>query len=177
MGSFGFNKEDPADYELTRAYKNFSIEHTLSPRNSPANNDMASLTSGISGLMGSSMSAIMKASAPKPISRGMMPMLTLRGFIDITAVEVLADPSEGWLYTNRALRHYSVWREMGDFPRNMLPDFAPQQVLDRVRRITQVSAQQAQNLLAANYAENAMKAQGSQNALDLIDGGRYYYRY
>ena len=52
-----------------------------------------------------------------------MPLLTLRGFIDSTAMEVLANPSQGWTYLNRALHYYQIliWREKGDIPREMIP--------------------------------------------------------
>jgi hypothetical protein len=52
-----------------------------------------------------------------------MPLLTLRGFIDSTAMEVLANPFQGWTYLNRALHYYMIpiWREKGDIPRKMIP--------------------------------------------------------
>jgi hypothetical protein len=37
-----------------------------------------------------------------------MPPLTLRGFIDSTAMELLTNPSQGWTYLNRALHYYQI---------------------------------------------------------------------
>jgi hypothetical protein len=56
-----------------------------------------------------------------------MPLLTLRGFIDNTAMEVLTNPSQGWTYLNRALHYYQIpiWKEKYDIPREMIPLVTP----------------------------------------------------
>ena len=106
-------------------------------------------------------------------------MITLQGFIDITTVEVLHDPSKGWIDLNRALQAYNlpIWKEKGDIPRNMLPEYPPQSVLDRVKVITEKARRDAEEKLAAKHAELALKQAGQQAAIDLIDDRRYVYRY
>jgi hypothetical protein len=146
----------------------------LADRNAPPNQDMAAITSQFAGLLGNSAASL---TTMRPISGGKMPMLTRKGFCDITAVEVIHDPSDGWGYLNRALKHYGVWREMGDLPRSTLPDFAPPAVVERVRLITIASRQKAESLIAAKHVELKLAAQGQQAALDLLDDRRYVYRY
>jgi hypothetical protein len=79
------------------------------------------------------------------IPSGPMPLLTLRGFIDLTTVETLFDPSKGWDYLNRALRYYQLplLRSWGEIPRWALPGMAPREILDRVANIQQTATQQA----------------------------------
>jgi hypothetical protein len=62
-----------------------------------------------------------------------MPLLTLRGFIDSTAMEVLTNPSQGWTYLNRALHYYQIpiWREKYDIPREMIPMVTPTSIQAR----------------------------------------------
>ena len=179
---FGFSAEDLADAELTTAYNNFSIQHTLQKRMQQPNNDVASMTSSFSNMMGSGMAQALtnqiSSSIPSP-SGGNMPMITLQGFIDITTVEVLHDPSKGWIDLNRALQAYNlpIWKEKGDIPRNMLPEYPPQSVLDRVKVITEKARRDAEEKLAAKHAELALSQAGQQAATDLTDDRRYVYRY
>jgi hypothetical protein len=120
------------------------------------NNDVDKLTSSFANFMPSSVKAAFNVPSP---SGGMMPMLTLKGFIDITAVEVLGDPSKGYLDLNRALRAYGlqIWRERGDIPRNCLPDFSPPSVQARINRV---------------HAEAARKGQVSAYTLSIGKGDR-----
>lgn len=117
-------------------------------------------------------------SSQKTFSDGKMPMLTLRGFIDITVIETLYEPSPGWARINRIAQHYGVWRQMGDMPRSMMPDAPPQELITRVAIIQQQAAAKAQTLINANMAELSMQAQTSENISRLLDppGTRYYYR-
>ncbi|KAH8654581.1 hypothetical protein BGZ60DRAFT_418822 [Tricladium varicosporioides] len=52
-----------------------------------------------------------------------MPCLTLKGFIDVCALEALSDPERAWHDLNRMLRFYQLdaWKERGDIPRSSLP--------------------------------------------------------
>jgi len=111
-----------------------------------------------------------------------MPMLTRKGFVDITTVETLCPPSTGWVRINRMARAYRLagpWSQWGDCPREMLPELAPQELLDRVARITEYSRRQAAERIEAKRVEAAFRQQGQQNAQDLFDppGTRYYHRY
>jgi hypothetical protein len=83
--TFGYNPEDLADFELRTTYENFSIEHVLKPRVITPNTDFANVV-GSSSLP----AGIVPTSLP-PISGGMMPMLSLKGFIDITFIEIFCD--------------------------------------------------------------------------------------
>lgn len=69
----------------------------------------------------------------------MKPMLTRKGFIDLVTIESVADPSAGWTQLTRVVGHYGRWRAWGDLPRSMLPQYAPQDLLDRLARITALS--------------------------------------
>lgn len=181
--TFGSISEDLADYELRTVYENFSIEHVLQDRIAPPNNDMAGLVSSMSGLMGSGLANSLSSSLAIPrISGGKMPMLTRKGFIDITTIEIVGVPSIGWQRINRMTRHYRLqgpWSQWGDCPREMLPEEAPQDVTDRIHRIAAFSKKQAEERIEAKRVEMALRAQGRQNALELLDppGTRYYYRY
>lgn len=114
----------------------------------------------------------------KSFTGGMMPMLTLPGFIDITVVETLSDPSPGWIRVNRIAQHYNIWREWGDVPRSMMPEVAPAELMTRIAVITQQSAARVQTMLDANATKLAFQAQASENVLRLFDPpGTRYYRY
>jgi hypothetical protein len=77
------------------------------------------------------------------------------------------------------LRHYGVWRELGDIPRNLWPATPPQELVDRVRRMSAAARNRTQELIDANKVKLQLQAQGRQNAIDLLDppGTRYYYQY
>jgi hypothetical protein len=150
----------------------------MEPRpNIKPNTDIQDMISSSS--LSTSFAKLMADSADiKSFSGGLMPMITLRGFIDITTVETLCDPSRHWILTNRIAQHYGVWREWGDVPRACLPEEPSKEMLDRVARISVVSQRKAQELIDASAVEAAFKAQGRENALRLFDppGTRYYYR-
>jgi hypothetical protein len=179
---FGFNSEDLADYELRTVYQNFSIDHVLQDRIIAPNNDMDGVVSKFDNIMGKGWGSKIAPSSLPPISGGKMPMLTRKGFVDITTVETLGEPSTGWMRINRMARSYRLagpWSQWGDCPREMVPDVAPKALLDRIARIAEFSRRQAAQRIEANRVKLALKQQGEQNALDLLDppGTRYYYRY
>jgi hypothetical protein len=66
-----------------------------------------------------------------------MPGLTLRGFLDLMAMQVLHAREKGWAYVYRARRHYGVFMDWNECPRNMLPVVAPRELIQRVRMINQ----------------------------------------
>jgi hypothetical protein len=72
-----------------------------------------------------------------------MPLLTLRGFIDGTALDVLSNPEQGRTRLNRALHYYQIpiWREKGDVPREMIPLVTPPAIQARQNQIQQNAAQ------------------------------------
>jgi len=104
-----------------------------------------------------------------------MPLVSRRGFIDITALETIYDPSLGWGNLNRALQNYGIWREKGPIPREALPQFPPQSVLNQVKHIREMAEYKAKEKLDALHVQHKLAAQGRANALDLIDDRRYRY--
>jgi hypothetical protein len=80
---------------------------------------------------------------------------------------------------NMILRHYGVWRELGDIPRDMWPTTPPQELVERVRRMSAAARNRSQEIIDAKKVEMQLRAQGRQNALELISppGTRYYYQY
>ncbi|KAF7359654.1 Oleate hydratase [Mycena venus] len=118
---------------------------------------------------------------PRPASScgGMMPLLTLKGFMDITAVEMLCDPSKEWGSISRVIKAYNLpsVQGWGDLPRTVLPEEPHPQMMARVARVTAVSREQGQRELEAVRVRTMLEAKGRQNALDLLDDRRYYYTY
>ncbi|KAF7359658.1 Oleate hydratase [Mycena venus] len=118
---------------------------------------------------------------PRPASScgGMMPLLTLKGFMDITAVEMLCDPSKEWGSISRVIKAYNLpsVQGWGDLLRSVLPEEPHPQMMARVARVTAVSREQGQRELEAVRVRTMLEAKGRQNALDLLDDRRYYYTY
>jgi hypothetical protein len=163
-----------ADYELKTSYENFSIRHEMRPR--PNTQTAPSIYDGL-GLTGQFAQLLKSAAPQKSFSGGMMPMLTLPGFIDITVIETLYEPNPGWIRMNRVANHYRVWREWGDIPRAMMPNAPPDELVQRVKLITQQSQARAQGRINASAAQARLELQGQEAALRLLDppGTRYYY--
>lgn len=108
-----------------------------------------------------------------------MPLLTHKGFVDITTVEALCDPSRHWGCFARVLRMYDVGPVVagwGAIPRGVLPEAADPRMLARVASVQAFAGAQAKREVAATHARLKLQAQGRANALDLIDDNRYYYR-
>jgi hypothetical protein len=181
--TFGAISEDLADYELRTVFENFTIEHVLRPRAAPPNNDLGNMVSSLSGSIGRRLSSQLASSLAIPrISGGMMPMVTRKGFIDITTIELLGEPARGPLLIDRIVRYYPLkdpWSQWGDCPRQILPDEIPKELAERVARISAFSKRQAAERIEAKRVELAFRQQGRQNALDLLDppGTKYVYRY
>lgn len=109
-----------------------------------------------------------------------MPMITPRGFTDITFIELFSDATPlGWQRMNMILRHYGVWRELGDIPREIWPATPPEELKRSVAIMSAAARQKAANAVRTNKAKLDMQALGQQNAVDLIDGTTrtYYYQH
>ncbi|KAJ7137535.1 hypothetical protein C8R43DRAFT_1202715 [Mycena crocata] len=153
-------KEDVADAALRRVCDLYSIEYILQPR--PRNSDdLAGQLQGMS------------------VSGGTMPLMTLKGFMDITTIEMLCDPSAEWGNISRAIRMYDLpaVRGWGDVPRSVLPDAPDARMEAKVAQVSVVSREQAQRRVEASRVRLQLRAQGEQNAMDLLDDRRYYYTY
>jgi len=143
---------------------------------------MKSFLSGIPGLSSSFanlMSQHKSSSLLDPPASGGMPLLTRSGFLDITTIEMLGEPSTAWRNFNRIARHYNIWREWGDCPREMFPDETPKPVRERITRATAVGKRRAEEVIEAARVQAEIQAQGREAALRITDpaGTRYVYRY
>ncbi|KAF2710237.1 hypothetical protein K504DRAFT_466655 [Pleomassaria siparia CBS 279.74] len=147
------------------------------PNTKAAPHVLEGVYSSIAGL-DAKFAQLMKDATPnKSFSNGMMPMLTLPGFIDITVIETLYEPNPGWIRMNRVVQYYQIWREWGDIPRAMLPQGPPKDLVDRVALITQQSQARARGRIEAARVKASIEQQGQEAALRLFDppGTRYYY--
>ncbi|KAJ7664569.1 hypothetical protein DFH06DRAFT_1324113 [Mycena polygramma] len=162
--------EDVADAALKRVYDLFSIEYILRPRPRNPNAPVDDLTRQLQAL---------GTAPPASVSGGLMPLMTLKGFIDITTVEMLSDPSAEWGSISRAVKVYDLpeVRAWGDIPRSVLPDEPDPRMKARVARATAVSREQGARELEAAQVRAMFQAQASQNVLDLFDDRRHYYTY
>ncbi|KAJ7611890.1 hypothetical protein DFH06DRAFT_1147438 [Mycena polygramma] len=106
---------------------------------------------------------------PASVSGGLMPLMTLKGFIDTTTVEMLSDPSAEWGSISRAVKAYNLpeVRAWGDVPRSVLPDEPDPRMKTRVAWAT--AREQGARELEAAQVRAMFQAQASQNAVDLLD--------
>lgn len=102
-----------ADLELGLYYADLNISHTLKirPRISSAKSSMDEPHSAVEERIKESL----RFSAN-------MPMLSRQGFIDLGAIEYLRDPSKGHKYLKLVAAKYSIWTELGEVPRSVLPE-------------------------------------------------------
>jgi hypothetical protein len=174
---YGQTKEDVADKALRRAFDLFSVEYVLQPRlrnpdgpDDPVTRQLQALAKQIG----------VQQALPPSVSGGMMPLLTRAGFMAITSVEVLCDPSREWGCYARVLKAYNLPEFRGfpmDLPRSVLPDLPDVRMKLRVSQATEVGRSQAHRDLAASRVTAELKAQGEQNAIDLISSPRVRYTY
>lgn len=152
----------------------FSIDHILQPRVQAPHIDPTGITQQMQRILGSAFQPSLQTTGS---AAGPMPLLTRKGFIDITTVELLADPSKHWGNISRMLRKYNLprYRTWGELPRSVVPELPHPMMLERVAAITRVATQKGERELEAARVEAMWKARGQQNSLDLIDGPRYYY--
>ncbi|KAJ7899905.1 hypothetical protein B0H13DRAFT_2029317 [Mycena leptocephala] len=146
----GKSKEDVADAALKHVYDLHSIEYVLRLR--PGSGSGNSNT---------------------------MPLLTLKGLMDLTALEMLSDPSTEWGSISRVINTYDLpaVRGWGALPRSVLPDVPDPRITERVARVLAAEAKEHERRLEASRVKLMLQAQGEQNALDLLDDRRYTYRY
>jgi len=87
-----------------------------------------------------------------------MPVLTPKGLMDVTAIDVLTNPNKAWNDLNRALRVFQLplWQQNGDIPRQAFPSVPEQRVLHYVQQISEqqraMALQNAQLTFQANQA-------------------------
>ncbi|KAF8065071.1 hypothetical protein FPV67DRAFT_167847 [Lyophyllum atratum] len=116
IATFNMSQESNADKTLKNAFDLFSIDHILLQRVQPPHVDRTGLTSTLRSVLGGFSPSFQAPSPP-------MPAITRKGFVDITVIEVLCDPSREWGNLNRMLRKYDLprYRGWGDLPRSVLP--------------------------------------------------------
>ncbi|KAL4778587.1 hypothetical protein BJX76DRAFT_342823 [Aspergillus varians] len=115
---------------------------------------------------------------PPTLSGGRKPMLSFRGFTQLTVCSILLDPSQDWIQLNRAIRTYRipVWTEWGDIPREMIPLGPYQPEVERVRVLLEGARINAEEEVDALHARLKLEQRGRQYALDLIDDRGWVYR-
>jgi hypothetical protein len=176
QATFNASKETMADKALKIAYDVFSIEHILQPRVQAPHVDPTGLTQTLRRTFGSAFNPSVFGSAGS--ASGPMPLLTRKGFIDIATIELLSDPSKHWGNMSRMLRKYNLprYRTWGDLPRSVVPELPHPTMLERVAAVSKAATAKGERELEAMRAQSMLAAKGRQNALDLIDDRRYYYR-
>ncbi|KAG6916660.1 hypothetical protein DXG01_005946 [Tephrocybe rancida] len=162
-----------ADKTLKNAFDLFAIDHELLQRAQGPHIDPTGLTQTLQGVLGSAFSSIGSQAAPP------MPAITRKGFVDVTVINVLSDPSREWANFSRMLRKYNLPRYIGwgDLPRSVIPAVADQAMLNRIAGVTAFAKQKGEAELEAARRKAAIQARGRQAALDLIGDTRYEYRY
>ncbi|KAF8968396.1 hypothetical protein BDZ97DRAFT_433192 [Flammula alnicola] len=181
QATFGLSKESMADKSLKNAFDLFSIDHVLLQRVQPPHVDPTGITTQFQRVLGSAFQPSMLSNAATSHStvQGPMPAITRKGFIEITTIEVLSDPSKEWGNFSRLLRKYNLPRYagLGDLPRSVLPAAPDPAMLQRVAGVAAYAKQKGEREIQA-ARDNAMLAErGRQNAIDLISDNRYTYRY
>ncbi|KAL4807862.1 hypothetical protein BDV18DRAFT_159072 [Aspergillus unguis] len=165
------NNYDIADRELTDHFTAYSVDFALRPRTpSPTqnpSNPLSFLPSTISNLI------------PRTsVSGNQKPMLSQRGFADLTLCSILLNPSSAWGQLNRAMRAFKIpiWIECGELPRDMLPLAPWQPEVERVRILLEGARMKAEEEVDALHARLKMEQKGRQAALDLLDDRVWVYR-
>ncbi|KAG6852975.1 hypothetical protein C0991_007786 [Blastosporella zonata] len=171
--TFNQSAESNADKTLKNAFDLFSIDHQLLQRIQGPHADPTGLTQTLRGVLGGAFPLSTREPAPP------MPAITRKGFVDITVIEVLCDPSREWGNLSRMLRKYNLARYSGwgDLPRNTIPAMPDQAMLDRVAGVTAFSKQKGERELEQARMNAQIRARGNQIAVDLLDGTRREYRY
>lgn len=62
-----------------------------------------------------------------------MPMLSRQGFIDLMNIEYHKDIDQAHEYLKRAIKAYGIWKELGEMPRDILPDQSMSTALNTVK--------------------------------------------
>ncbi|KAG6888770.1 hypothetical protein C0995_006099 [Termitomyces sp. Mi166 len=74
-----------------------------------------------------------------------MPAITRKGFIDVTSIDLLIEPSQQWEHMNRVLKKYNlpIYQHWGALPRDVLPSVPEQVMLDRVMNVAAITRKKA----------------------------------
>ncbi|KAJ7739433.1 hypothetical protein DFH07DRAFT_983623 [Mycena maculata] len=158
--SLGQTKEETADAALRRSFDLFSIEYTPGHRPRKTTPYAADSDSVVKRQLKSFGSTVTRAIKPSVVC-GIMPLLTRKGFIDITAIEALCNPTRHFGNLVRILKMYDLpgMRTWGDLPRGVLPEQADEKMLARVAQVQALAKEQGQFRQAAVYAKS--NAQGA----------------
>ncbi|KKK21645.1 hypothetical protein ARAM_005249 [Aspergillus rambellii] len=171
---------DIADRELTDHFTSYCIEFSLRPRTPPATpiNSPLNPLSYFPPAQRETMSQFMPPQTAFSLSGNQKPMLSLRGWTDLTVLGVLLNPSAAWGQLNRAMKayHLPIWAECGDIPRGMLPLAPYQPEVDRVRILLEGAKLNAEREIDAVHARLKIEKQGREHALDLLDDRVWVYR-
>ncbi|KAL4980274.1 hypothetical protein BDW66DRAFT_72673 [Aspergillus desertorum] len=167
---------DIADRKLTDHFTAYSVDFTLRPRTPPSTPSPMNLYSRLSSSQHAPLSRFMPQ-IPS-MSGGQKPMLSLRGFMELSLIAVLLSPSPAWGQLNRVIKAYRipVWLEYGDLPRAMLPLGPYQPEVERVRVLLEGATANAEEEMDALHARLKLEQRGRQNALDLLDDRVWVYR-
>ncbi|KAF9468322.1 hypothetical protein BDZ94DRAFT_780312 [Collybia nuda] len=172
--TLGVSAESMADKSLKTVFDLFSIDHIIQQRAKPSRTNSSKSTSKIRGFLKSALNASIPG-----FTAGPMPLLTRKGFLDITTIEVLGDPSKEWGNLSRVIRRYGLprYRDWGDLPRSVLPEYPDPRTLQKVAAIQEVAKAKAEREMASLHTAQMITAQGDRYALDLVSSGDTQYRY
>ncbi|KAJ7253737.1 hypothetical protein B0H12DRAFT_1219159 [Mycena haematopus] len=173
VASMGKTKEECADAALKRAFDLFNIQYILRPRAREPTSPPADMKRQLQSF-GASFARALTPAAP---AAGTMPLLTRAGFLSITTVEVLCDPSRHHTGLARVVQMYDLGapvRAWGALPRGVLPDEPDTRMLARVARVQATSREKQPDQVRASAASAAggllLAAAYAQNAVNKISG-------
>ncbi|KAJ7652913.1 hypothetical protein B0H17DRAFT_403801 [Mycena rosella] len=120
--SLGKTKKESADAALKRNYDALGIEHVLRPR-TPDRPAAVTTPPTLTRTLQSFGASFARTLAAPPPGSSAMPLLTRKGFADITAIALLTDPARACGALARVLRMYELplVRAWGALPRGALP--------------------------------------------------------
>ncbi|GIC86283.1 uncharacterized protein Aud_002651 [Aspergillus udagawae] len=172
---------DLADRELADHFTAYGVDFAFRPRTPPTTpvNSPLDPLSYFPPAQRAAMAAFMPATPVNSLSGGKKPMLSFRGWTDLTVCGVLLNPSASCGELNRAMQAFQlpIWREWGDIPRDMLPLAPYQPEVERVRVLLEGARLNAEQEVDAVHARLKMEQRGEQNALDLVDDRVWVYRW
>lgn len=104
-----------------------------------------------------------------------MPMISRQGFIDLSAIEYLVDPSKAHEHLGRAVSIYGIWKDLGQMPRSVLPDSSIPKVLQvdeqsKDGKGTQVEVQ-GSTKPAPSGGEGIIKVKGGEKKVEALSRG------
>ncbi|KAK7042123.1 hypothetical protein R3P38DRAFT_2888627 [Favolaschia claudopus] len=171
VASMGKSKEECADAALKRAFDLFGIQYLLRSRAREPTSPPADVKRQLQSF-GASFARALTPSTP---AAGTMPLLTRAGFLNITAIEVLCDPSRHHTGLARIVQMYDLGpvRAWGVLPRDVLANEPDPRMLERIARV-QAAARERQSAHARSESVGAAAATGLRSAASLartaVDG-------